>query len=161
MKSGIIIPEPLLKSLSRRHRARERGFALAKEMLAWARTELAGALSHPALQTLRRDPRNSVKRSHCHSFVRAGPVRALLEPALTEPVLFSSAGAPTRRNCVWVFVRRSHRNCPSSTTRTCTPVQLTIFNHSVTLHSCCGAFRNTENVAQAALRRERSFNARV
>jgi len=45
---GIIIPEPLLKSLeSAGTAARERGFALAKEMLAWARTELAGAYLIP------------------------------------------------------------------------------------------------------------------
>jgi homocysteine S-methyltransferase len=45
---GIIIPEPLLKSLeSAGTAARDRGFAVAKEMLAWARTELAGAYLIP------------------------------------------------------------------------------------------------------------------
>jgi methionine synthase / methylenetetrahydrofolate reductase(NADPH) len=45
---GIIIPEPLLKSLEAAGtNARDRGFAVAKEMLAWARTELAGAYLIP------------------------------------------------------------------------------------------------------------------
>jgi methionine synthase I (cobalamin-dependent)/5,10-methylenetetrahydrofolate reductase len=45
---GIIIPEPLLKSLEAAGTAaRERGFQVAKEMLAWARTELAGAYLIP------------------------------------------------------------------------------------------------------------------
>ena len=45
---GIIIPEPLLKSLDAAGTAaRERGFQVAKEMLAWARTELAGAYLIP------------------------------------------------------------------------------------------------------------------
>src|SRR5215475_1247379 len=45
---GIIIPEPLLKSLEAAGTsARDRGFAVAKEMLAWARTELAGAYLIP------------------------------------------------------------------------------------------------------------------
>lgn len=45
---GIIIPEPLLKSLETAGTAaRERGFAVAREMLAWARTELAGAYLIP------------------------------------------------------------------------------------------------------------------
>jgi len=45
---GIIIPEPLLKSLEEAGTAaRERGFAVAREMLAWARTELAGAYLIP------------------------------------------------------------------------------------------------------------------
>jgi methionine synthase / methylenetetrahydrofolate reductase(NADPH) len=45
---GIIIPEPLLKSLdSAGSAARERGFRVAREMLAWARTELAGAYLIP------------------------------------------------------------------------------------------------------------------
>jgi methionine synthase I (cobalamin-dependent)/5,10-methylenetetrahydrofolate reductase len=45
---GIIIPEPLLKSLEAAGTAaRERGFAVAREMLAWARTELAGAYLIP------------------------------------------------------------------------------------------------------------------
>ncbi len=45
---GIIIPEPLLKSLEVAGTgARERGFQVAREMLAWARTELAGAYLIP------------------------------------------------------------------------------------------------------------------
>jgi len=45
---GIIIPEPLLKSLEAAGTsARDRGFAVAKEMLAWARNELAGAYLIP------------------------------------------------------------------------------------------------------------------
>jgi homocysteine S-methyltransferase len=45
---GIIIPEPLLKSLEAAGTsARDHGFAVAKEMLAWARTELAGAYLIP------------------------------------------------------------------------------------------------------------------
>jgi methionine synthase I (cobalamin-dependent)/5,10-methylenetetrahydrofolate reductase len=45
---GIIIPEPLLKSLEAAGTAaRERGFHVAREMLAWARTEMAGAYLIP------------------------------------------------------------------------------------------------------------------
>ncbi|HVO57539.1 MAG TPA: bifunctional homocysteine S-methyltransferase/methylenetetrahydrofolate reductase [Dongiaceae bacterium] len=45
---GIVIPEPLLKSLEAAGTAaRERGFEVAREMLAWARTELAGAYLIP------------------------------------------------------------------------------------------------------------------
>jgi methionine synthase I (cobalamin-dependent)/5,10-methylenetetrahydrofolate reductase len=45
---GIIIPEPLLKSLEAAGTsARDHGFAVAKEMLAWSRTELAGAYLIP------------------------------------------------------------------------------------------------------------------
>jgi len=45
---GIVIPEPLLKSLEAAGtNARERGFEVAREMLAWARTELAGAYLIP------------------------------------------------------------------------------------------------------------------
>ena len=45
---GIIIPEQLLKSLDAAGTAaRERGFQVAREMLAWARTELAGAYLIP------------------------------------------------------------------------------------------------------------------
>jgi methionine synthase / methylenetetrahydrofolate reductase(NADPH) len=45
---GIVIPEPLLKSLEAAGAAaRDRGFALAREMLAWSRTELAGAYLIP------------------------------------------------------------------------------------------------------------------
>jgi homocysteine S-methyltransferase len=45
---GIMIPEPLLKSLEAAGvSARERGFEVAREMLAWARTELAGAYLIP------------------------------------------------------------------------------------------------------------------
>ena len=45
---GIVIPEPLLKSLeSAGASARDRGFACAREMLAWSRTELAGAYLIP------------------------------------------------------------------------------------------------------------------
>ncbi len=45
---GIVIPEPLLKSLEAAGAAaRERGFECAREMLAWARTELAGAYLIP------------------------------------------------------------------------------------------------------------------
>ena len=41
---GIVIPEPVLKEMeSAGASAREHGFALAKKMLVWARTELAGA----------------------------------------------------------------------------------------------------------------------
>jgi len=45
---GIIIPEPLLKSLEAAGTsARDHGFAVARDMLAWARTELAGAYLIP------------------------------------------------------------------------------------------------------------------
>ena len=45
---GIVIPEPLLKSMEAAGAAaRDRGFAVAREMLAWARTELAGAYLIP------------------------------------------------------------------------------------------------------------------
>jgi len=45
---GIVIPESLLKSMeSAGAAARDRGFAVAREMLAWARTELAGAYLIP------------------------------------------------------------------------------------------------------------------
>ena len=45
---GIVIPEPLLKSLeSAGAAARDRGFELAREMLAWSRTEMAGAYLIP------------------------------------------------------------------------------------------------------------------
>ena len=45
---GIVIPEPVLASLeSAGVAARDRGFDLAREMLAWARTELAGAYLIP------------------------------------------------------------------------------------------------------------------
>jgi len=45
---GIVIPESLLKSLEAAGAsARERGFQVAREMLAWARTELAGAYLIP------------------------------------------------------------------------------------------------------------------
>ena len=45
---GIIIPEPLLQSLEAAGTsARDHGFAVAKEMLAWSRTELAGAYLIP------------------------------------------------------------------------------------------------------------------
>jgi homocysteine S-methyltransferase len=45
---GILIPEPLLKSMEAAGvSARERGFEVAREMLAWARTELAGAYLIP------------------------------------------------------------------------------------------------------------------
>src|SRR6266404_5991617 len=45
---GIVIPEPLLKSLETAGAAaRDRGFEVAREMLAWARTELAGAYLIP------------------------------------------------------------------------------------------------------------------
>jgi methionine synthase / methylenetetrahydrofolate reductase (NADH) len=45
---GIVIPEALLKSLEAAGTAaRERGFQVAREMLAWARTELAGAYLIP------------------------------------------------------------------------------------------------------------------
>jgi methionine synthase / methylenetetrahydrofolate reductase(NADPH) len=45
---GIVIPEALLKSLEAAGaEARERGFQVAREMLAWARTELAGAYLIP------------------------------------------------------------------------------------------------------------------
>ena len=45
---GIIIPDPLLKSLeSAGASARDRGFEVAREMLKWARTELAGAYLIP------------------------------------------------------------------------------------------------------------------
>ena len=45
---GIVIPESLLKSLeSAGTGARDRGFAVAREMLAWARGELAGAYLIP------------------------------------------------------------------------------------------------------------------
>jgi methionine synthase I (cobalamin-dependent)/5,10-methylenetetrahydrofolate reductase len=45
---GIVIPEPLLKSMeSAGAAARDRGFEVARDMLAWARTELAGAYLIP------------------------------------------------------------------------------------------------------------------
>jgi methionine synthase I (cobalamin-dependent)/5,10-methylenetetrahydrofolate reductase len=45
---GIVIPEPLLKSMEAAGAgARERGFECAREMLAWSRTELAGAYLIP------------------------------------------------------------------------------------------------------------------
>jgi methionine synthase I (cobalamin-dependent)/5,10-methylenetetrahydrofolate reductase len=45
---GIIIPEPLLKSMETAGAsARDRGFAVAREMLCWARTEMAGAYLIP------------------------------------------------------------------------------------------------------------------
>ena len=45
---GIVIPEPLLKSMEAAGAAaRDRGFAVARDMLAWARTELAGAYLIP------------------------------------------------------------------------------------------------------------------
>ncbi len=45
---GIVIPEPLLKSLeSAGTAARDRGFQVAREMLSWSRTELAGAYLIP------------------------------------------------------------------------------------------------------------------
>ena len=45
---GIVIPEPLLKSLEvAGAAARERGFEVARQMLAWSRTELAGAYLIP------------------------------------------------------------------------------------------------------------------
>ena len=45
---GIVIPEALLKSLEAAGAsARERGFEVASEMLAWARTEMAGAYLIP------------------------------------------------------------------------------------------------------------------
>jgi len=45
---GIVIPEPLLKSLdSAGSSARDRGFEVAREMLRWARTEMAGAYLIP------------------------------------------------------------------------------------------------------------------
>jgi methionine synthase I (cobalamin-dependent)/5,10-methylenetetrahydrofolate reductase len=45
---GIVIPEPVLKTLEAAGAsARERGFELGREMLAWARTELAGAYLIP------------------------------------------------------------------------------------------------------------------
>jgi methionine synthase / methylenetetrahydrofolate reductase(NADPH) len=45
---GIMIPEPLLKSMEAAGAsARDRGFEVAREMLAWARTEIAGAYLIP------------------------------------------------------------------------------------------------------------------
>ena len=45
---GIVIPQPLLKSLEAAGAAaRERGFECARQMLAWSRTELAGAYLIP------------------------------------------------------------------------------------------------------------------
>jgi homocysteine S-methyltransferase len=45
---GIMIPEPLLKSMEAAGvSARERGFEVAREMLEWARTEMAGAYLIP------------------------------------------------------------------------------------------------------------------
>jgi homocysteine S-methyltransferase len=45
---GIFIPEPVLKEMETAGTAaRDKGFALAKRMLAWARTELAGAYLIP------------------------------------------------------------------------------------------------------------------
>jgi homocysteine S-methyltransferase len=45
---GIVIPQPLLKSMEEAGAsARDRGFECAREMLAWSRTELAGAYLIP------------------------------------------------------------------------------------------------------------------
>ena len=45
---GIVIPESLLKSLeSAGTAARDHGFQVAREMLAWSRSELAGAYLIP------------------------------------------------------------------------------------------------------------------
>jgi len=45
---GIVIPEPLLKSMEGAGAAaRDRGFEVARDMLAWSRTELAGAYLIP------------------------------------------------------------------------------------------------------------------
>lgn len=45
---GIMIPDPLLKSMEAAGAAaRDRGFEVAREMLAWARTEIAGAYLIP------------------------------------------------------------------------------------------------------------------
>jgi len=45
---GMVIPEPLLKTMEAAGTgARDRGFKVAREMLAWARTELAGAYLIP------------------------------------------------------------------------------------------------------------------
>jgi 5,10-methylenetetrahydrofolate reductase len=45
---GIVIPQPLLKSMEASGAAaRDRGFEVARDMLAWARTELAGAYLIP------------------------------------------------------------------------------------------------------------------
>jgi methionine synthase I (cobalamin-dependent)/5,10-methylenetetrahydrofolate reductase len=45
---GIVIPEPLLKAMEAAGAsARDRGFEVARDMLAWARTELAGAYLIP------------------------------------------------------------------------------------------------------------------
>lgn len=45
---GIVIPEPLLKSMEAAGAsARDRGFEVAREMLKWARTEMAGAYLIP------------------------------------------------------------------------------------------------------------------
>ncbi len=45
---GIMIPEPLLKSMEAAGAsARDRGFEVAREMLTWARTEIAGAYLIP------------------------------------------------------------------------------------------------------------------
>ena len=45
---GIVIPEPLLQSMEAAGAsARERGFAVAREMLQWARSEMAGAYLIP------------------------------------------------------------------------------------------------------------------
>jgi methionine synthase / methylenetetrahydrofolate reductase (NADH) len=45
---GIVIPEPVLKSLEAAGAsARDRGFELARQMLSWSRTELAGAYLIP------------------------------------------------------------------------------------------------------------------
>jgi methionine synthase I (cobalamin-dependent)/5,10-methylenetetrahydrofolate reductase len=45
---GMVIPEPLLKSLEAAGAsARDRGFEVAREMLCWARTEMAGAYLIP------------------------------------------------------------------------------------------------------------------
>jgi methionine synthase / methylenetetrahydrofolate reductase(NADPH) len=45
---GILIPEPLLQAMEAAGvSARERGFAVAREMLEWARTEMAGAYLIP------------------------------------------------------------------------------------------------------------------
>jgi len=49
---GIVIPEPLLKSMEAAGAlARERGFEVASEMLTWARTELAGTYLIPPFKS--------------------------------------------------------------------------------------------------------------
>ena len=89
---GIVIPERTLKELEAAGTsARDRGFALAKVMLDWARTEVAGGLPNPSIQALRRNPRASVTPAAsrrvspaCATAKPRAPVRRRNSPARTN-----------------------------------------------------------------------------